>query len=65
MVRTSVMNIILELMKSKLEFYLVEEPESLEYFSRFPFTSYLITFSCEVYELIHKINKRFTSHQLE
>ena len=52
MVRTSVMNILLELMKSRYGWYLVQEPKTRMYFSRFPFTSYLVAFACEVSQLV-------------
>jgi hypothetical protein len=43
--------------------YLVKDPYSREYFSRFPFTAYLVTFACEVHELISKYNHRLTDEE--
>lgn len=49
MVRTNVMNIILGIMKSmNLYIFLVKDKKLVKYFGSFPFTSYVITYCCQV-----------------
>lgn len=62
MVRTSVMNIVLELMKSNKFMILDKEEKAQLYFSRFPFTSYIINFACEVNRLITQNHKIIIEH---
>ena len=41
--------------------YLVKDKRLVEYFSSFPFTSYILTYCCEIRDRIHKFN----THLLE
>lgn len=58
MVRTNIMNIILEIMKRIHFIKIVKDLQVHEYFSRFPFFTYILTFCCEINQHITNFNNK-------
>jgi hypothetical protein len=64
-------------MKSISPYNLVKEEKTRQYFSRFPFTSYIILFACEINQLVQNFalkikenhnnltEKNFSSYQVD